>query len=98
MVTYETIYLTLTPEEAAQIISRQVSHLRRRQDGKTIEFRLNSGLHLATLSEATLASGRQGAKLRYRSSMIRPHFLYARNTAHQIRDVVEEYRTTPATR
>ncbi|WP_254546191.1 hypothetical protein [Halomarina pelagica] len=94
MVEYETLYLRVTKEEAARRISERVEHVACADEGGVIDYRTNVGVHLATLSDVTLESGEPGTKLRYRTSVIRPHLFHARNEARQIRDAVERYRTS----
>ena len=94
----ETMYLALEKEAAARRISDRVQHVRQTSDGDTIEFRTNVGLHLATLSDATVGSGDRGSKLRYRTSLIRPHLFHAHHKAREIRDAVEAFATSPGGR
>lgn len=88
----ETIYLDLDTEEAARRIAERVPNLRRRTDDGAVTFHTNVGLHLATLTDATLPSGERGSRLRYRTSLVRAHLLHARDAARAIRDAVEPYR------
>lgn len=93
MVSSETTYLSISKEDAARHVSRRVAHLRRSRDDGTIRFRTNVGIHLATLSDVTLDSGDRGARLRYRTSAIRPHLFHAHNKSREIRDSLRRFRT-----
>ena len=93
MSTYKTIYLSISKDEAVSIISEKVPDVGRRRVGNTVKYQAGGGLHLATLSEATVTSGEQGSKLRYRTSVVRPHLVDSWAKAKAIRAAVDEYRT-----
>lgn len=98
MSNYDTIYLDISKEEAARMISKKVSGIRRRRAEKSYRYEIGGGLHLATLSDATVESGEQGSKLRYRTSVVRPHLIRAWSKAKAIRAAVDDHRTVPAKR
>lgn len=95
MVSYNTVYLDVAKEAAAHRIKAKLPGVHRRTVDDSYRYQTPNGVHLATLSDATVESGRQGSKLRYRTSVVRPHLAPARSKAKAIRDAVDEYRTTP---
>ena len=97
MTSYETIDLAVDKETAARSVAERVPHLRQVRSDDSIEFRTNVGLHLATLSDVTLASGPRGSRIRYRTSVIGPHLFHVHDKARQIRESVERFRA-PETR
>lgn len=91
MTMYESITLTINKEEARQQITDRLSNIRVKVKGETIEFRSNTGVLLAVLSDTSLRSGEQGSTLRYRTTMISPALSHARSQAQMIRRAVDQY-------
>lgn len=95
MASFETIHLTTAKEDVACHVSKRVSHIRQTHENGAIKFHTNVGGHLATLTDAALESDATESKLRYRTAYIRPHPFHAHNKAREIRDAVEQSRTSP---
>lgn len=88
---YDEIILSIEKDEARKRIAEHVSDMRVTTTDGEVEYRTNAGLWLAVLSDATLPSGEQGSKLRYRTSLITPFLAHARTKARKIRRAVENY-------
>lgn len=58
---------------SALIISEKVPDVGQCRVGNSVKYQASSGLHLATFSDATVKSGKQGSKLRYKISVVRSH-------------------------
>lgn len=90
---YETTTLSISKEEARQLIADRLQDLSVTVAGETIEFRSNAGVLLAVLSDTSLPAGERGAILRYRTTLISPSFSHARSQAQIIRRTVDQYET-----
>lgn len=84
---YRTIHLTIDRDEARQRIARRVPEARVKETDGQVEFRTNSGLLLAVLSD-----DERGSKLRYRTAVISSQLVHARTMARRIRGAVEAYK------
>lgn len=89
---YKTIHLTLDKDEARAQIARRVPEARVKETDGQVEFRTNSGLLLAVLSDARDG---EGTKLRYRTAIIGSHLVHGRTMAQRIRAAVESYKRDP---
>ena len=89
---YSTMTLTVTQEEARDMIAERVLAVKIRESNGHYEFRSPVGIHLAELSGVNLPNGEQGSRLKYRTAMISPIAAPARSKAQQIKDVVAKYR------
>ena len=88
---YSTLTLTITKEEARDMIAKRVSSVKIREFHGRYEFRSPVGYHLAELSDVSLPNGEQGSQLKYRTAMISPIAAHARSKARQITDAVVKY-------
>lgn len=87
--TYSEVTLSISPDEAAKLISESVSGIRRTRDDDSYVYKTNSGVTLAILKPAHRHEGR--SILRYRAAMISPQLAPARRKARRIRDVLSEH-------
>lgn len=86
---YSQISLSISPEEAAEIVSESVSGIRRAKEGDAFVYRTNSGTTLAIISSDTRGNGE--TVLRYRTTMISPQLATARRKAREIKNALSEY-------
>lgn len=91
-VKYSKIPLSISPEQAAKIVSESVSGIRRTQEGNGYVYRTNSGTTLAILASD---DGGEGAVLRYRTTIISPQLATARRKAREIKNALSEYQARP---
>lgn len=88
---YSELSLDVPLEEAASVVSRSVSDLRRTEDDGTVTFKTNSGVTVATLTDASTTSASGRTRLKYRTTMISPSMASARTKARQVRDALQAY-------
>ena len=89
---YATLELAISKDEARAIIAEHVDGVHIRESRGDYEFRSPTGFHLAAVSDLSLPNGEQGARLKYRTSMISPVAALARSKARRIKTAVEKHR------
>ncbi|WP_435359145.1 hypothetical protein [Haloarchaeobius sp. DFWS5] len=94
---YDEVYLTLDKDTAHEQIVKKVTDVRSTTTDDKIQYRSNTGVLLATLTNTVLPSGERGSKLRYRTTLISPALSHARTQAQSIRRAVGAYRTDKPT-
>lgn len=90
---YSELSFDISLEEAASVVSRSVSDLRRTEDDGTITFKTNSGVTVATLTTVSTTAGSGSTRLKYRTTMISPSMATARTKARQVRDALKAYQS-----
>ncbi|WP_266074778.1 hypothetical protein [Haladaptatus caseinilyticus] len=91
MSSFEQIDLRISPDEATDVIRRQLGDLRVvRRDG-VIEFRTSTGFVVASLRPRNEPTGAK-ANLRYRTAPRLPLYLHKMSKGKEIRDALDEYR------
>ena len=89
---YSTLTLTITKEEARDVIAKRISGVKIREFNGRYEFMSPIGYHLAELSDVSLPNGDRGSQLKYRTAILSPIAAPARSKARQIKDAVAKYR------